>query len=235
MFLKDFFADLVTDPKFKGFVTTDDMILAVDISPEQNADIDNYAVACMGGGTDRSSSLNPEEKTNSYYYKGKSTLKTGNQRTIDFSEDRYIGDDFQDFALSHEKKYATGQKAIVNYAYFNALTGEGEKGKGSLIISDDGSGAPEENLSVSGSIKKSGANPAKFTYQGFGGYALTTQAPTDWSTKYTSYFTRSNGAFVAVTAAEGGSAPEWEKDKYYSKAASDSGSATQADIDAQTD
>ncbi len=216
--LKDFFKDIETNPDFKGFVTTDQMIAAADVSESQNADVDDYAIIGYGGGTDRKSSLNPEEKSNSYYYKGKSTTKTGNQRTVDFTEDRFIGDEFQDFAMSHEIKYAKGQKAVVNYVYFNMLTGLGEKGKGSLIISDDGSGAPMENLSISGSIKKCDADPEEFTYQGFGGYTLTESSPADWATKYTEYFTRENGAFKSVPAAEsGGSAPAWEEGKYYSK------------------
>ncbi len=224
MKLKELFANVTTDPDFKGWITTDQMVLAVDISPDQNSDVDDFAVAYMGF-TDKSSSLNPKEKTSSYYIHGESTIKTGNQRTVDFKAERYKGDEFQDFAVSHEMKYAKGQKSIVRYAIINMLTGEGEIGKGTLIISDDGSGAPEENLSIGGSIKKSGEDPAELNYQGFGGYALTTEAPNDWSTKYASCFTRSNGAFVAVTAAEGGSAPEWAKDKYYSKNAA----STEAD------
>ena len=47
--------------------------------------------------------------------------------------------------------------------------------------------------------------------------SLTDKEPSDWSTKYSEYFARANGAFAAVKAAEGGSAPAWEKDKYYSK------------------
>lgn len=215
MKLKEMFAAIRTDPAFKGFLTTDNMVLAVDISAEQDADVDDYAVAYMGG-TDRSSSLNPEEKTNAYYYVGKSTVKTGNQRTIDFTEDRYIGDEFQDFAFSHEMKYAVGQKAIVNYVYFNTVTGEGEKGSGSLIISDDGSGAPEENLSVSGSIKKSGAQPEKFVYQGFGGYEVLKESPADWSSGYKNFFVRENGSFKAVA---GESAPAFAAGKYYRKSA----------------
>lgn len=211
MKLKEMFADVRTDPKYEGYLTTDEMVLAVDISTDQSADVDDYAVAYMGS-TDRSSSLNPEEKTNAYYYHGKSTTKTGNQRTIDITEDRYIGDEFQDFAFSHEMKYATGQKAIVKYAYFNTLTGEGEKGSGSLIVSDDGSGAPEENLSVSCSIKKSGAQPEKFVYQGFGGFEALKESPVDWSSGFTGYFVRKNGAFKKL---EGTAAPEFEAGKYY--------------------
>lgn len=219
MKLKEMFANVETDPAFEGYVTTDQMVLAVDISSDQSADVDDYAIAYMGC-TDRSSSLNPKEKTNAYYYHGDSTTKTGNQRTIDFTEDRYIGDEFQDFALSHEMKYAVGQKAIVNYVYFNTLTGEGEKGTGSLIISDDGSGAPEENLSVSGSIKKSGANPEKFVYQGFGGYTALKEQPNDWTSDFSKYFIRSNGAFKVP---EGDSAPAFAEGKYYKKNAENAG------------
>ena len=216
MKLRELFAGVTTDPAFEGFITTDHMVLAVDTSAAQDADVDDFDVAYMGL-TDKSSSLNPKEKTNSYYYHGESTLKTGNQRTIDFKADRYKGDAFQDFVTSFEKKYAVGQNAIVRYAYINVLTGEGELGKGTLILSDDGSGAPEDPLSIGGSIKKSGANPEELNYQGFGGYTLLSDesAPTDWSTKYTDYFTRANGAFVAVPS--GSSAPEYAKNKYYSK------------------
>lgn len=220
MKLKELFAEIITDPDFEGFITTDQVVLAIDTTPAQNADVDDFDVAYMGF-TDRSSSLNPKEKTSSYYYHGESSIKTGNQRTIDFKAERYKGDPFQDFVTSFEMKYAKGQKSIVRYAYLDVLTGMGEIGKGTLIISDDGSGAPEENLNIGGSIKKSGAEPEELVYQGFGGYDLTTTSPSDWSTKYTSYFTRTNGKFVAVTAASGGSAPVWEKDKYYSKKASE--------------
>ena len=214
--LKDLFATVTTNPNFVGFITTDQMVLAIDTSPNQDADVDEFEVAYMGL-TDKSSSLNPKEKTNSYYYHGDSTLKTGNQRTIDFKADRYKGDGFQDYVTSFKKKYAVGQGAILRYAYLNVLTGEGEIGNGSLILSDDGSGAPEDPLSIGGSIKKSGENPTKLMYQGFGGYTLIDKEPSDWSTKYSEYFARENGAFVAVKAAEGSSAPAWEKDKYYSK------------------
>ena len=142
-------------------------------------------------------------------------MKTGNQRTIDFKAERYKGDPFQDFVTSFEMKYAKGQKSIVRYAYLDVLTGMGEIGKGTLIISDDGSGAPEENLNIGGSIKKSGAEPEALAYQGFGGYTLTDKEPSGWSSKYSEYFTRVNGAFVAVPS--GTSAPAWAKDKYYSK------------------
>lgn len=224
MKVKELFANVATDPAFEGFITTDQMVMAIDTSDTQDADIDDFDVAYMGF-TDKSSSLNPKEKTSSYYYHGESSIKTGNQRTVDFKAERYKGDPFQDFVTRFDMKYAKGQKSIVRYAIINVLTGEGEIGKGTLILSDDGSGAPEENLSIGGSIKKSGEDPAELKYQGFGGYTLTDKSPTDWSSKYTSYYTRANGAFAAVSAAEGGSAPAWEKDKYYSKNTSEAASS----------
>ena len=223
MKLKDLFATVTTDPSFKGFITTDQMVMAIDTSDTQDADIDEFDVAYMGF-TDKSSSLNPKEKTSSYYYHGESSIKTGNQRTVEFKAERYKGDPFQDFVTRFDMKYAKGQKSIVRYALINMLTGEGEIGKGTLILSDDGSGAPEENLSIGGSIKKSGEDPEKLNYQGLGGYTLSDKQPTDWDTKYSEYFTRANGAFVAVKA-EGSSAPAWEKDKYYSKNTSEAASS----------
>lgn len=216
MTLKEMFAKVKTNPAFVGFITTDQMVLAIDVSAEQNADVDEFAVAYMGF-TDRSSSLNPKEKTNSYYFHGESTTKTGNQRTIEFKADRYKGDPFQDFVTSFKKKYAKGQDAIVRYAYFNVLTGEGEIGSGSLLLSDDGSGAPEENLSIGGSIKKAAAEPTELNFEGFGGYTALKVSPADWASKYDSYYERNNGAFVKLEKGE--SAPEFAADKYYSKAA----------------
>ena len=136
MRLEELFAEETTNPSFEGIVVTENMVLAVDCSKEQNVDIDDYAVV-QAGLKSTSGSLNPEEKTNSYIRQGKSTTKTGTQREIGFELDRYVGDEFQDYALSHDMLYAIGQKAIVNYAYFNMITGVGEKGKGTLSISSD--------------------------------------------------------------------------------------------------
>lgn len=221
MTLKEMFAKVKTNPAYEGVITTDQMVLAIDVSAEQNADIDEFAVAYMGF-TDRSSSLNPKEKTNTYYYHGESTVKTGNQRTITFKCDRYKGDPFQDYVTSFEKKYAKGQAAIVRYAWFDVLTGEGEIGTGSLLLDDDGSGAPEENLSIGGSIKKVSAEPTKLEYMGFGGYAALAASPSDWTTKYDSYYERKNGAFAKLEKGE--SAPEFAAGKFYEK----DGAETQA-------
>lgn len=47
-------------------------------------------------------------------------------------------------------------------------------------------------------------------------YVLTKSEPSDWSSKYKTYFTKSEETYSAVT---GNSAPTWEADKYYEKLA----------------
>ena len=148
---------------FEGFATADDMVLAVDCSATQDADVGDYAVVQVGTKS-VTASLNPETTTSAYIRAGKSDTKTGNQRTISFELDKYHGDEFQDYADSI--KYATGQAAIVNYVYFSMLTGKGEKGQATLVLDTDGSGNAEQNLAISGSLNKSGSAPETFTWGG---------------------------------------------------------------------
>ena len=56
----------------------------------------------------------------------------------------------------------------------------------------------------------------KVKVNGEDAYILTSAEPDDWSTKYTSYYTKSGASYTAVT---GSSAPTWEANKYYSKIA----------------
>ena len=216
---------------FEGFATADDMVLAVDCSAEQNADVGDYAVVQVGAKS-VTASLNPETTTSAYIRAGKSDTKTGNQRTISFELDKYHGDEFQDYADSI--KYATGQAAIVNYVYFSILTGKGEKGQATLVLDTDGSGNAEENLAISGSLNKSGAAPEAFTWGGssshtasvtFSGEGITDAAVavnafgteveetagtyvftydgTDWKLDSTTVTLANYGITVTGTAAEG--------------------------------
>ena len=153
-----------------GASTGDDMILAIDPSPadptsppDANTNVSGWTVAQVGIKSQKSS-LNPETKTVAYIRQGKSTVKTGNQRTINFEWDRVIGDAFQEFVDDHDKKYAKGNDALVNYVWFNARSLSGEIGQGSLIIDTDADSTPEENLGGSGSIQKYGADPVAYTY-----------------------------------------------------------------------
>ena len=92
-------------PTFEGFVTNDDFVLAVDCTADGSAaSVGDYAVVQIGvSGLD--AQLNPVTQDKQYIRAGQSTTKTGNQRSFAVSGDRYVGDDFQDFALSHAVKY----------------------------------------------------------------------------------------------------------------------------------
>lgn len=167
MKVSELFAEITLKPDFNGFITADDMVLAADITGKASS-VDDYEVIQMGVKS-VDASLNAEKKTNAYIRAGKSTTKTGTQRTFGIDADRYIGDAFQDYALSHEIKYGVGQSCIVPYAYFDRITGKGEKGKASIIVDTDGSGGAEENSGVSISLEKAGEAPAEFTYTKSGG------------------------------------------------------------------
>lgn len=162
MTVSELMTGITVDPDFEGWVTADDMVLAVDITGTA-ATVGDYVVVQVGVKT-VDASMNAEKKTNAYIRAGKSTTKTGTQRTFAIDADRYIGDDFQDYALSHAVKYGVGQACVVPYAYFDRLTGKGEKGKASIIVDTDGSGAAEENSGISISLEKSGDAPVAFTY-----------------------------------------------------------------------
>ena len=148
---------------FEGFVTNDDFVLAVDCSADGSAAVGAYAVVQLGvAGLD--SNLNPSTQDKTYIRAGQSTTKTGNQRSFTVNGDRYVGDDFQDFALSHAIKYGTGNAVIRGYVYFCVLNGKGEKGKLSLIVNSDGSGDAGESSEIDIELRKAGDAPAEYTY-----------------------------------------------------------------------
>lgn len=151
------------NPDYEGFVTNDDLVLAVDISGKTDTAIDDYIVAQMGvAGLD--AQMNPVMVEKQYIRSGQSSTKTGTQRTFKVTGDRYIGDEFQDYAFSHNVKYGTGQGVIVNYVYFNILNGKGEKGQASIIVNSDASGNAGESSGIDIDIKKTGAMPEEFIY-----------------------------------------------------------------------
>lgn len=151
------------NPDYVGWVTNDDMVLAVDISGVEDTDPKDFEVVQMGvAGLD--SQMNPVTQDKQYIRAGQSTTKTGTQRTFKVTGDRYVGDPFQDYAFSSEIKYGVGQAVIVPYVYFNILNGKGERGKVSIIINSDGSGNSGENAGVDVDLKKAGENPEDFIY-----------------------------------------------------------------------
>lgn len=148
---------------YEGFVTNDDFVLAVDCSADGDAEVAAYSVVQLGvAGLD--AQLNPVTQDKQYIRAGQSTTKTGNQRSFAVSGDRYVGDDFQDFALGHGVKYGTGNAVIRPYVYFCILNGKGEKGKCSIIVNSDGSGDAGESSEIDIELKKAGDAPAEYTY-----------------------------------------------------------------------
>ena len=144
MKLSELMAGLTPDANFEGFVTNDDMVLAIDCSESGKADVGDYAVAQMGV-TGLDANLNPITQDKTYIRAGQSTMKTGNQRAFKVSGDRYVG-------------------VIRPYVYFCALNGKGEKGTASIIVNSDGSGNAGESAAVDIEVKKANAAPTEYTY-----------------------------------------------------------------------
>ncbi len=163
MKLSELMRGRVPNPDFEGFVTNDDMVLAVDISEEKKADPNDYAVVQMGiDGLDAQN--NPVTVDKQYVRAGQSTTKTGNQRSFKVSGDRYIGDPFQDYACSPAIMQGVGQAVVVPYVYFCLLNGKGEKGTVSIITNSDASGSAGENAGIDIELKKVSAAPAAYAY-----------------------------------------------------------------------
>ena len=164
MKLSELMKNITPSAKYAGFVTADDMLLAIDTTITQDAEVGDYSVVQSGiAGIDPT--LNSETKENQYIRAGRSSTKTGTQRKFKITGDMYIGDEAQDFMLSHRVKYGTGQTAIVNYVFFNMLTGKGEKGKATVAVNSDGSGDAGENAAINIELLKSGDAPEEYTYQ----------------------------------------------------------------------
>ena len=171
MKLSELMAKATINPDYEGYTTNDDYVLALDCGEtpaEDFTDVGNFAVVQLGV-TGLDSNLNPITQDKTYIRAGQSTMKTGNQRSFSVTGDVYNGDDFQDFALSHNIKYGTGSSVIRKYVYFNILTGKGESGECSIIVNSDGSGEAGNSAEFNVELKKSSAAPAEFSYSALAG------------------------------------------------------------------
>lgn len=164
MKLSELMAGFKPNENYEGFVTNDDFVLAINITPNvKDTPVANYGVVEMGiEGLD--AQMNPITTEKTYIRAGQSTIKTGNQRSFKMSGDRYIGDETQDYIFSHDVKYGTGNAVITDYVYFDVLTGKGEKGKVSIIVNSDGGGNAGESAGIDVELKKSGSKPEEYTY-----------------------------------------------------------------------
>ena len=160
--------DAATPKKdYTGYVLSDDMVLAIDVSGN-NAETDftkinpdEFAVIEMGAKT-VDATLDAEEKDKNYIRSGKNTSKTGTQRTFAPKLDRYIGDAAQDYIDS--LKYGTGQSVVVNYAYLNRLSGTGEVGSVSVAVTSDGGGESGDNAAFECSLKGISGKPVPYDW-----------------------------------------------------------------------
>lgn len=164
MKLSELMTGVTPEADYEGWVTNDDYVLAINLTPNMaNTKIGDYGVVQMGiGGLD--AQLNPIMADKTYIRAGQSSQKTGSQRSFALSGDRYMGDETQDYILSHAIKYGTGNGVVTDYVYFNILNGKGEKGKVSIIVNSDGSGNAGESSALDVEFKKIGANPVEYTY-----------------------------------------------------------------------
>lgn len=154
------------ETSYEGWVTNDDYVFAIDLTPHTDAEtpVSSYAVVQMGiEGLD--AQMNPITQDKTYIRAGQSTLKTGTQRSFKISGDRYIGDEAQDYIMSHDIKYGNGNTTVTNYVYFNIVTGKGEKGQVSIIVNSDAGGNAGESASIDVEFKKVGSTPVEYTYQ----------------------------------------------------------------------
>lgn len=151
---------------FSGVATNDDFVLAVDISDAGDSEVGEYAVVQVGiTGVNPTFSAETSDKT--YIRAGKTTTKTATQRSFAVSGDRMIGDEFQDFAMSHTVKFGVGQTVIKPYVYFSILTGKGEKGTASIIINSDGSGDAGATAAIDVNITTV-ETPVEYTWSAVG-------------------------------------------------------------------
>lgn len=165
MKLSELMKDYTPKQDYTGWVTNDDYVFAINLTPgaDQATKEDDFAVVEMGiAGLD--AQLNPVTQDKQYIRSGQNTMKTGTQRSFAVTGDRYVGDEAQDYCLSHETKYGTGNGVVTDYVYFNILTGKGEKGQCSIIVNSDGSGNAGESSAVDIEFKKIGSNPVEYTY-----------------------------------------------------------------------
>ena len=162
MKVKELMSGFHPNADYEGWVTNDDYVLAIAIG-QNTTSVVEYEVVQMGvEGLD--AQMNPVTTDKQYIRAGQSTQKTGTQRTFAVSGDRYIGDPAQDYMLSHDIKYGTGNSVVVDYVYFNVLNGEGEKGKVSIMVNSDGGGNAGESSGIDIELKKIGGQPEKFSY-----------------------------------------------------------------------
>ena len=163
MKVSELMANVTLKTDFSGGLTHNDMVLAINTKPGTNTTVGDYAVLQIQiEGTE--AELNPETSDKTYIRSGKSTNKTGNQRTFSVTGERYVGDEAQDFIFSHNIKFGTGAEVVTDYVYFDMITGKGEKGTVMISVNTDGGGDASSGLEIDVELMQNGAKPTSYTY-----------------------------------------------------------------------
>ena len=147
---------------YKGIENTDDFVLAICTEASKKDAVKDWTV-CADHVREHSGALNASTTDNPYIRTGPVTTKGSVQRTLSIQGDRYVGDAFQDFLLSHKIAFGSGQSVVVPYVYFSLRTGKGEKGEGALILTSDVGGSAGANATFAADFKGIGT-PAEFDY-----------------------------------------------------------------------
>lgn len=146
---------------YAGEVKTNFMILGVAVD-DTETDPKEYVVAAAHI-TNLGAEVDASTEDSNYLYEGKFTARIDARRTFSLEGKRIVGDAFQDWACSHAVKFGTGNAVIRDYVYFNALTGEGEKGRLTINTTKDGSGEANNSADFACDAYSSGA-PDEYTY-----------------------------------------------------------------------
>ena len=139
-----------------------DIVYEGTFTEASQTDVKNWVV-CADHVREHSGALNASTTDNTYIRTGPVTTKGSVQRTLSIQGDRYVGDAFQDFLLSHKIAFGSGQSVVVPYVYFSLRTGKGEKGEGALILTSDVGGSAGANATFAADFKGIGT-PAEFDY-----------------------------------------------------------------------
>lgn len=114
------------------------------------------------GWTERTPAMNEESEDYYFFGKrgGKSSLKTGMQRTFNVTGIRAVGDPFQDKVFAFD--FLFGENRGIMYRMYDRTSNKGEQGSATILINSDGSGAANARQSVDIDIKSDG-KPTAFT------------------------------------------------------------------------
>lgn len=147
---------------YTGIEEADDFIFAIQIKSTGQDKKSEWTV-CADHVKEHSGALDASTNDETFIRTGPTTSKGPTRRTLSVNGNRCVGDDFQDFVLSHKIKYGSGQTVIVPYVYFSVRTGKGECGKAALVITSDVGGAAGSPATFALDVKGIGT-PTEFDY-----------------------------------------------------------------------